>query len=183
MILKSIALLVLSLAACGRAPKEARLAEGTAVNDLVGAWDATMSLTQPYPLEPDAPGAREVCGTIGFVQNHGRVAGDSESDKPMQLGVYDIALRRIGLEWNGETAFPAALASSGLGDDGISRAAARDSVRIVLNPGSNERIVLLGSYDGGKIEGGWTARSARGTATGSFSMHPHSNGRYPPQDC
>jgi len=55
--------------------------------------------------------------------------------------------------------------------------AATDSVAIVLNPDSQERILLLGRYQANGIDGDWTAQSARGTATGSFSLRPHLTGR------
>ena len=182
MTVKSLVLFLLLSVACRRVP-ESRSQEHADASDLVGVWDATMSLFQPYPLERNAPGAREVCGTLGFVENHGRVDGATESDAPLQIGVYDIALKRIGLEWNGEPAFPVAVASRTLGYDSVRRSGAGDAIRIVLNPGSDERIVLLGWLDPRGIEGEWTAQSARGTASGIFSMHPHSSGRSSRQPC
>ena len=173
MIGKPLVLLLLLSVACRRVSEKSPSRGQAETSELVGVWDATMSLAQPYPLEPDAPAAREVCGTVGFVENHGRVGGGTDSDTPLQVGVYDLALKRIGLEWNGEPAFPAAVASRALGDDSVRRLGAGDSLRIVLNPGSEERIVLLGRYEGREIEGEWTAQSARGTAGGAFSMRPH----------
>jgi hypothetical protein len=183
MTVRSLILLLVVSVACRRVSEKSTLRGHAETNELVGVWDATMTLAQPYPLEPDAPGAREVCGTLGFVENHGRVAGSTDSDTPLQIGVYDLVLKRIGLEWNGEPAFPVALASRGLGDNSARRSGAGDSVRIVLNPGSEERIVLLGRHDLRGIEGEWTAQSARGTAGGAFSMRPHSVGREAPGRC
>ena len=162
MTVKSLILFLLLSVACTRVPEKSPLRGHAETSELVGVWDATMSLAQPYPLEPDAPGAREVCGTLGFVENHGRVDGGTDSDTPLQIGVYDLALKRIGLEWNGEPAFPVALASRGLGDDSARRSGPGDSVRIVLNPESEERIVLLGRYEGrgnrGRVDGAIGAR-------------------------
>ena len=177
MTVKALALFVLLSVACRRASEKSPSRDHAEMSELVGLWDAKMSLAQAYPLEPDAPAAREVCGTLGFVENHGRVDGGTDSDTPVQIGVYDLALKRIGLEWNGESSFPAAIASRALGDDSVHRLGVGDSLRIVLNPGSNERIVLLGRYEVRGIEGEWTAQSARGTAGGPFSMRPHSVGR------
>ena len=35
---------------------------------LVGAWDATMTLDRPYPLQPRSSEARTICGTIGVIE-------------------------------------------------------------------------------------------------------------------
>ena len=183
MTVKSLILLLLLSVACRKVSEKSPSRDHAETSELVGVWDATMSLAQPYPLEPDAPAAREVCGTLGFVENQGRVHGGTDSDTPLQIGVYDLALKRIGLEWNGEPAFPAAVASRALGYDSVGRLGAGDSLRIVLNPGGGERIVLLGRFEARGIEGEWTAQSARGTAGGVFSMRPHSVGREAPGRC
>ena len=180
---KCIVLLALMAVACKRAPNESESPRSTVQNDLVGVWDATISLVHPYPLEPDSPTARAVCGTLGLVDNHGRVDRGVESNQPMQIGVYDLALSRIGLEWSGEVAFPIAVAGSERGRDSASRPGADDSVHIVLNPGGQEQIVLLGRHDARGIEGAWTAQSARGTASGAFSLRPHTIGRERQQVC
>lgn len=182
MIAKFIVLLVIVSVGCRRPQNEGQSSSSAGANNLVGLWDAALSLAHPYPLEPDSPTARSVCGTLGFVDNHGRIDGGTESE-PLQIGVYDLALTRIGLEWRGEPAFPVAVASGGAAPDSSSRAEAGDSVRIVLNPGSDERIVLLGRYDARRIEGEWTAQSARGTASGAFSLRPHSIRRDASQRC
>jgi hypothetical protein len=183
MTVKSLTLFVLFSVACTGVSEKGPARDHAEMSELVGVWDATMSLAQPYPLEPDPPAAREVCGTLGFVENRGRVYGGTDSDTPLQIGVYDLALKRIGLEWNAPPAFPAAVASRTLGDDSVRRLGVGDSLRIVLNPGSDERIILLGRYEGREIKGDWTAQSARGTAGGAFSMRPHAIGREAPGRC
>ena len=182
MIPKCVVLLVFMSVACGHPPSDGRASSIGGANDLVGLWDATLSLVHHYPLEPGPPTARSVCGTLGFVENRGRVDSDTEST-PRQIGVYDLALTRIGLEWRGEPAFPVAVAVSGSGTDSSGRAQTGDSVRIVLNPGSDERIVLLGRFVTAGIDGEWTAQSARGTASGAFALRPHCTRRDAPQIC
>ena len=166
--------LVLALAACEGAAPEKRLAvETRSGQSLVGAWDAELSLTRPYQLELHEPAIKRICGTIGFVENHYATA---LTDNSPHVGVYDLNLALLGLNWLDDSSFPTAVATSV--DD--FRAPARrvsDSVAIVLNPGSAERIVLLGRYDVEGIRGQWMAQSTRGTATGSFFLTPHINAR------
>jgi hypothetical protein len=97
-------------------------------------------------------------------------------DDSPHLGVYDLDLTLLGLDWLGDNSFPEAVATS-VDDFRAPLNAVRDSVVIVLNPGSQERIVLLGRYGAENIRGAWTAQSSRGTASGSFSLTPHVNAR------
>jgi hypothetical protein len=110
-----------------------------------------------------------ICGTIGFVDNHHLIAADAPP--PAGIGVYDLDLSRLGLNWIADEAFPEAIATSVDAND--MENVRRDSVTIVLNPGSTERIILLGRHDGPGIAGEWRAQSLRGTATGQFSLLPH----------
>jgi len=148
---------------------------------LVGAWDATMTLDRPYPLQPRSSEARTICGTIGVIENRTKSASAEEVMSATQLGVYDLPLSRIGLEWSGKAPFPAATASTTRTRSYTSPTS--DSVRIVLNPGSEERIVLSGRYEPSGIQGMWTAQSARGTANGSFSMRPHVSANVARRSC
>lgn len=162
-------LIALAIAACGSGSPEARFAlETQPRQSLVGAWDAKLSLVRPYQLELHQPATKWICGTIGFVDNHyARGRSDLSGNSP-HLGVYDLNLSLLGLNWLDNNSFPTAV-------DVYTPAAssAHDSVAIVLNPSSQERIVLRGRYDGQGISGGWIAQSPRGTASGLFSMKPH----------
>ncbi len=161
-------LLLLAAFGCGGATRVRSLAEETPTGQsLVGAWDAQLSLTHPYPLAMSSPAARRICGTMGFVENH---RPNRDQDDSSAIGVYDLDLARLGLDWLDDKDFPAALVSASA-DSGAKITA--DSIRIILNPGSSERIVLLGRHDVAGIDGEWVAQSARGTASGSFSLRPH----------
>jgi len=167
--------LVLFLAAigCGGAPRGTRFAdEPAAGKSLVGAWDARLSLTRPYSLGVSTPMSSRICGTIGFVDNHRPGQDDATA-----VGVYDLDLARLGLGWMGEDTFPAALVSLPANADVSASRISGDSITIVLNPGSSERIVLLGRREAVGVDGEWFARSARGTASGSFSLRPHDSAR------
>ena len=161
--------LAFALLACNSSPRETQTITEASGGSLTGAWDAKLSLTHPYPLGFGAPASRRVCGTIGFVENHRA----DLSDKTPSIGVYDLDLSRLGLNWLGDNSFPNAVASTPHAVDARADLSQQDSVTIVLNPGGSERIVLLGRRDIAGIDGDWVAQSARGTASGSFSLRPH----------
>jgi hypothetical protein len=164
--------LVLALIACSGSGHGSRTPTDTAlVRSLTGAWDASLSLSRPYSLGLALPAAGRICGTIGFVENRSQSAADQYGAE--SFGVYDLDLRRIGLDWLGDNSFPEAVASSSRRAESGPMSTESDSVTIVLNPGSSERIVLVGQHHQVGIDGRWVAQSARGTASGSFSLRPH----------
>jgi hypothetical protein len=175
-------LLAWAIAACANGKVEGRSAlHAPRGASLVGAWDAELSLTRPYPLEHGDPPARRICGTMGFVENHYATGATAKAASHPHVGVYDLDLRALGLDWLGDKAFPIAVVS---GVDREARSATMlDSVAITLNPGGSERIVLLGRYDVQGIDGEWTAQSLRGTATGSFSLRKHTSAPQAPSSC
>jgi len=176
-------LIVLAIVACGGGSADRRFARDTEPRQsLVGTWDAKLSLTQPYQLELHDPVARRICGTIGFVENGSARPASVLTDNPPHMGVYDLALSMLGLDWLGDQSFPAAVANGAEPHASAARTD-RDSVRIVLNPGGQERIVLRGRYDLAGISGAWTAQSSRGTASGSFWLTPHVSGRAQSRSC
>jgi hypothetical protein len=159
---------LLATVACSAGSPERSPAHGNSLSrNLVGAWDASLSLSKPYPLGLAAPKTRRICGTIGFVENHQTADSSTDDDR----GVYDLDLSRLGLGWLDVPSYPIAVARVNAHADNAE--SSRDSVSIVLNPGSDERIVLLGRYDVDGINGKWTAQSARGTAMGEFLLSPH----------
>ena len=146
----SFALLFGSVA-CTEGRSSAATRDDAIAREMVGVWDATMRVSHPYPLQLRSSDASEICGTIGLVENHARNSSADEVSASTQLGVYDLPLARLGLEWNGLASFPTATAStitaSTITASSGSSLTVRDSVRIVLNPGSEERIVLSGRYE------------------------------------
>ena len=181
--MRFVPLLALAIAACGSEPPEARFAvEAQSAQNLTGAWDATLSLTRPYQLGLHGPATKRICGTIGFVENHHAKAMSGHSDDSTHLGVFDLNLSLLGLDWLKDAPFPTAVASSVEDLRTLTRRVS-DSVAIVLNPGSAERIVLLGRYGDDWIRGLWTAQSSRGTASGSFILRPHVRARDESSTC
>ena len=171
--MRGLALSVLLLACAGAENDASSPSDVAGDLSMIGAWDAQLSLQHPYPLGLRAPADHRICGTIGFVENHNHIRF-SIGEMPT-LGVYDLDLARLGLDWLNDNSYPAAVAS--VVDRAGPDRTARDSVTIVLNPGSQERIVLRGQPSADGIDGEWTAQSARGTATGSFSLRPHDGNR------
>ena len=166
--------LTLALTACEAGGSGKRLALDTRPGQsLIGAWDAKLSLARSYQLELHEPAARQICGTIGFVENH---YATLQTEYSAQVGVYDLDLALLGLNWLDDNSFPTAVATA-VEDFRAPVSRVSDSVAIVLNPGSAERIVFLGRYDVEGIKGQWMAQSSRGTARGSFSLTPHLNAR------
>ena len=140
---------------------------------LTGAWDVILTLEHPYPLGFSNPPARQVCGTIGFVDD----MRSSEVDVDRQANaVYSIPISRIGLDWLNDSKFPSAIAQRSETDS----PSIPDSVTIILNPESRERIQLRGVRRMAEIDGKWTAQSARGTASGQFKLRPHQTGACEP---
>lgn len=164
-------MLVVAMIACGTELSKGHSGVNYPAQRLVGIWDASLTLTEPYPLALPEPIARKVCGTIGFVENHDARSG-FDSDSAQNLGVFDLDLSRLGLNWLDDSSFPIAVAIGSREPQTSSTHPSDDSVTIVLNAGSRERIVLRGRYDIGGIDGRWTAQSARGDALGLFSLRP-----------
>jgi hypothetical protein len=167
---ETLTVALLAIACSGPAADSLSVTDAGSGSSLTGAWDASLSLVRAYPLAAGSPDVGRICGTIGFVENRHSNASENGAES---IGVYDLDLRRIGLNWLGDTAFPEALASGPHRTPRVGPISAPDSVTIVLNPGSRERIVLLGERDNGGIAGDWVAQSARGTSTGHFSLRPH----------
>ena len=142
---------------------------------LTGAWDLTLTLERPYQLGFSNPAARRVCGTMGFVDG---VAANDDRGRESQ-GVYHIALGQLGLDWLDDPKFPSAIARQRESNGNSS--GADDSVAITLNPESQERIELRGVYRMSAIVGGWRAQSARGTASGVFTLRQHVDGSAQPE--
>ena len=169
-----LAAFVVVLACAGHEPPTNATADG-AQQAMIGAWDVTLSLDRPYPIGLDEPRVRQICGTMGFVQNDHRA--QSGFDSAPNLGVYDLDLTRLGLNWLNDASFPAAVVTRFEPAQAKGVATREDSVRIVLNPGSREQILLEGRHNLDGIDGVWVAQSARGTASGLFSLRPHNETR------
>jgi hypothetical protein len=174
-------MLALALAACGGTPETRFALESRPPQSLLGAWDAELSLKQGYQLGPREPVGKAICGTVGFVENHYPRDASGELAEAAHVGVYDLDLAQLGLDWLGDDSYPIAIATSV--DDYRAETNGGDSVVVVLNPAGDERIVLLGRYSVDGIRGHWTAQSSRGTASGSFSLTPHANARSESPGC
>ena len=165
---KLVFLLAGAFIACGTSASDPHPVDDALANDLVGTWVMRLSLSQPYSLGPQVTERQAICGTIGFVDDRSTGPEDASARNAALIGVYDLDLQRLGLNWLDDTSSPTASA--------IARRSptlfqgSQDSIRIVIKTGPEERITLLGRYDGSGIDGEWAAQSARGAASGGFSM-------------
>ena len=167
MTLRHIAALIFILGCTGRS---AVLEDRDRILDspLTGTWDLTLTLERPYPLGLARPSAQKVCGTVAFVDATDNGGGESGR---VSDGVYHVALAQLGLDWLDDTRFPLAIGRQPESIDG--GPGLRDSVAITLNPDSQEHIELRGIGRGSEIVGAWSAQSARGTASGLFTLRRH----------
>lgn len=136
--------------------------------DLVGSWVARLSLSEPYSLGPRTPDGQSICGTFGFVADHGTALENASAREAAVIGVYDLDLQHLGLNWLDDKSVPTA--SAIVRRNSTLERGSEDSIRIVIKTGPDERITLLGRYGSSGIDGEWTAQSARGAASGTFSM-------------
>jgi hypothetical protein len=156
---------LLTIAGCSDGSAAVPARHDQSSRELTGAWNVTLVLEQAYPLSFQNPPARRLCGTMSFVDREKMPKGDGRE----RSGVYSLDLARLGLDWLNDNSFPAAIARESPSEAGEGS----DSVLVTLNPGSRENIVLRGVYRSGGIDGRWTAQSARGTASGVFTLLPH----------
>lgn len=154
--------------ACGTGAVNPSRVDDRLANELVGTWVTQLSLSQPYPLGPQSTDKQSICGMIGFVEDHTTAREDPSARETAVIGVYDLDLQRLGLNWLDEESLPIALAVAR--ENPALPQGSQDSVSIVIKTGSDERITLLGRYNPSGIDGDWAAQSARGAASGVFSM-------------
>ncbi len=101
---------------------------------------------QPIALAAPAPAARPLA--LAAWPNPARGAlrfGFSGAGPGSELGVWDVAGRRVATIWRGEASAPVSVAWNGRGDDGVRLAAGLYYARLVTpgGPGTTRRFVLL----------------------------------------
>ena len=166
-------ILAVMVVACDGSSADRPRSQGSQSNEnLVGTWDATLSLTQPYQLELEEPTQRRICGTIGFIVDRHPANDAGAGGSNALLGVYDLDLRAFGLGWFNDEAPPLASAVA-LNTLPSSTASKDTTLTITLRTGNNERIVFRGEPRQDEIQGAWTASSRRGSAAGSFLLRRH----------
>lgn len=161
-----ISLVMVTGMACSSRTEPTAIVERLSSTALIGAWDVEMRLGASYALAPHPPSAQVICGTMGFV--HGAEVAGAGQPHPILIGVYDLPLGRLGLNWEESERFP--VANGYVRPTHGAKSQWIDSIDVFLNPESSERIKLSGRRVGDAIVGRWSAESARGYASGSFQM-------------
>lgn len=129
--------------------------DGVADQRLSGEWDIVLTLS---PTSIAQVGRRDTAGvraTVAFLPNRADTRVPSFGGVPQQLGTHNARLDRLVPDIDPRTALPMAAGSS-----------AGDSVRLVLDQGSGEPIVLRGTWQDGGVQGEWMAHHRAGIDQG-----------------
>jgi hypothetical protein len=142
---RSIVAIMLLVAGCGGGGDVVKGSD----QRLAGEWDIELTMS-PVPFGR-AGDTATVQGTVAFVPNRAGTRVPSFGGTPQQLGTHNARLDRLIPDLDPRTAVPMAAGSS-----------AGDSVRLVLDPGSSEPIVLRGVWQDEGVQGEWTAHRRAG---------------------
>jgi hypothetical protein len=170
-----LAMLTLSgVAACGGADaaERTRLLDGPAMRRLSGSWEVSF---QPDPrsstLAMHASAAR-VTGTIVLATAHHGPTAVRELQGITHAGAYDLDFQPFGWTTRGGNDPAPVVARLRPLLPTPSDSAARDSVFLVLSPGTSRFSVrMAGMLDGDTVRGTWSASSfSAGGGQGHFMM-------------
>lgn len=159
-----IALTTAALACSGNGA--IRSAEARAADQLVGTWDATITLT-----DSDGKTSQPVHGTIALVQDHYGHASSPQTASVVDYGAYDIDFRTFGFDPRDGESIPSVVA--GVSEDSADgRLVSR--VRMILHPGQPRVAVILdGVLTGDAISGQWQTDSRTAAGAGKFTLTRH----------
>ena len=136
--------------------------KGEAASDgrLNGEWEIALTIV-PAAFGREGGGDTSTArGTLAFVPNQAGARISGFTTIPQQVGTHNVRLDRLVPELNPGTTVPIAAGSS-----------AGDSVRMVLDPGSGEPIVLRGTWQGSEVAGEWMVHRRAGIdQEGRFSL-------------
>src|SRR2546426_2068589 len=150
-----IGALALLAAGCGSTGKGESSSDGR----LNGEWRITLRLAPPFGRGP--AGDTEVAsGTLAFIPNSAVIHVPGFGGVPQQIGTHNVRLDRIVPELSPRTT--EALAA------GLSTG---DSVRLVLDPGSGDLIILRGRWQDSSVTGEWMFHRRAGIdEAGTFTL-------------
>lgn len=134
---------------------------GAAQDDrLKGEWELVLTI---FPATFGREGGGDtatVRGTLAFVPNRAGTRVPSFGGIPQQVGSHNLRLDRLVPELSPRTTVPMAAGTS-----------VGDSVRMVLDPGSGEPIVLRGAWRESEVRGEWMVHHRAGIdQEGRFSL-------------
>jgi hypothetical protein len=169
-----VVLTLSGVAACGGADaaERARLLDGPAMRRLVGSWEVSF---QPDPGSSTLAmhtSAASVAGTIVLATAHHGPTAVHEMRGITHTGAYDLDFQPFGWTTRGSNDPAVVVARLGplLATPGDS--AARDSVFLVLSPGTSRfSVQMAGTLSGDSVRGTWSASSfSVGGGEGRFVM-------------
>jgi hypothetical protein len=147
-------ILSIVLAACGRSGAPGPASDGR----LNGEWE--IALTVQPTLGASASDSMPTRGTVAFVPNQAGVRVASFAGVPQQVGTHNLRLERLVPSLDLRSATPAAAGSS-----------SQDSVHLVLDPDTDEPILLRGVWRGAEVTGDWLIHRRAGIdREGRFSL-------------
>lgn len=139
---------------------------------LIGVWRVSFWLDRGAAITRNAADTSPIVGTVAFTEDsHGVVSAD-ELTGPTHDGVYDIDFSRFGFRTRGSGEFPGAIARVTEGRRGKTYQHMRDSLSIILSPGTQLYAVwMTGEMGDDTVAGVWTAAANRSDGgSGHFVM-------------
>lgn len=163
----------LAASACSNpdSTNRAEVLASPAARRLIGAWNVSFRLDRSGTLVRTDVDTSSVTGTIVFVEDSKGFVSTDELTGPTHDGAYDIDFSRFGFTTRSAGDFPGAVAR--IADlTPRSDSLPRDSVQIVLSPGSQQFVVrMTGEMHGDTVAGVWSASTYRADAgSGHFVM-------------
>lgn len=151
-----IAVIALFSAGCGgAAPLDA-----TRDGRLNGEWEIALTILPTAFKREDGGDTTATHGTLALLPNRAGTRVPSFGGIPEQVGTHNLRLNRLVPELSSRTNVPL-VAGSSVGD----------SVRMVLDPGAGEPIVLRGRWRGSEVTGEWIVHRRSGLdQEGRFSL-------------
>ena len=152
---RTVATIALLAAACGGGARPS----GDVDDRLSGEWEIALTRS-PSGFGAGRVDTATVRGRVAFLPNRSGGVVSSFGGVPRQVGTHNVRLDRLVPDIDPRAALPLAAGSS-----------AGDSVRIVLDPGDDEPLVLRGAWRGAMVAGAWVAHHRAGIdQEGRFTM-------------
>jgi hypothetical protein len=145
----------------------------SAAHRFVGVWSVTLTTDSTSPARRLGLAPQAVSGTIVFVLDRSGPSSTAALDGVTHEGAYDLDLAPFGLATHAGSVASVAVARIAPVAGSHGRAAPGDSVRIVLNPDSDQFPLRMdGLFEGDSVVGTWSAYAfGTGGGAGRFVMH------------
>ncbi len=131
-------------------------------NRLSGVWNMQLELVRSPLIAFDASHApREIRGKLELLVNSSLDRSFEGVGIPTNYGSYDLDLTRFGFDPR----------TAGVPPTAVAGLVSKDSVGIILSPGSDTgRMILVGRLEGETVSGRWRVTLERATGDGRFIL-------------